>query len=226
MNKKGILDKIITSFPVLLAVILVLAIYLFLTGIAFSIKGAKAPDNVNYDAGLSERVLFNEVMINGERMSVIHGLIKEAIYKNEEAEIRSKIGFEKNQEEADNLRKRLAEIVGFTGRVYDEIEKELEGENLEIYNGEERCFVLKQEPTGKMQMEIIAIKIVNGQSKKLESEISDAERAYEEAGLIKNLKFSAYSSLLGRELDFSVKSYYGRCYNSKELLDLKEEKNE
>ena len=221
MNKKGILDKIITSFPVLLGVILVLTVYLVLSGIAFVIKGVNVPSSIEQDSGLNEGILFNEITIDGERMSIVHGLIKEASYKNEEHDIRNKIGNEQNAEEAEELRVKLKKIGDYTGKVDVEIEKEIERENLKNDDGEEKCFILKKEPVGILSTKVIALKAANGKAATLEKEIIDAGRVFEEAGLLSSLKLSIYSNLLSKELDFSIKSYYGKCYGIKALESLK-----
>jgi len=66
MNDKGQLDKIITTFPVMLLLFLLMAIYLFLAGGIFTLKGPSTPaylESVNLAGYSGGDIMFKELDI-------------------------------------------------------------------------------------------------------------------------------------------------------------------
>ena len=59
--KRGQLGKIITSFPVMILIFLIMAVYLLLTGLVFTIKGSSVPSEIS--SVELEPVLLKEINI-------------------------------------------------------------------------------------------------------------------------------------------------------------------
>ena len=74
MNNKAQLGRIITIFPVMLLIFIILGIYLITTGFAFLIKQPSVPANIN--SLDSEQILQKEITVNGEQTLLLNALIQ------------------------------------------------------------------------------------------------------------------------------------------------------
>lgn len=88
-DKGGQLGKIITTFPVMLLIFLIIGGYLILAGFAFGVKGVRVPASIE-EVNLNN-LLLKEIEINGEKITVLDALIKFEKYEIEKADIRKEI---------------------------------------------------------------------------------------------------------------------------------------
>ena len=76
-NKKGQLDKIISGFPVMISIVLIIGVFIFLS---FIIKEFKIPEKpqiiINNQDFANNSVLLQTIDVEGKKMLVIDGLIK------------------------------------------------------------------------------------------------------------------------------------------------------
>ncbi|MDP1695444.1 MAG: hypothetical protein Q8L29_00850 [archaeon] len=71
-NKKGQLGKVITSFPVMLAIFLLIAIFLAIVGMG----AIKKPEAFSSFTGVQDSILLEKVIVNGEEMTILDGFVK------------------------------------------------------------------------------------------------------------------------------------------------------
>src|SRR3989344_1158940 len=96
-DKGGQLGKIISTFPVMLLIFLIIIVYLVLAVFAFGVKGEKVPvsiEKVNLD-----NLLLKEIEINGEKITVLDALIKFEKREIEKADIIKEVEKFENKEE-------------------------------------------------------------------------------------------------------------------------------
>jgi len=99
MNNKAQLGRIITIFPVMLLIFIVLGIYLITTGFAFLIKQPSVPANIN--SLDSKQILQKEITVNGEQTIMLNALTQ---FKNKAIERSSlKQGLDKLVDKENNI---------------------------------------------------------------------------------------------------------------------------
>jgi len=72
MNKKGQIGKVITTFPIMLAIFLLMAVYLVIVGMG-AINGPKA---FIQSQGVEDSLLLKKVVVNGEEMTLLDGFVR------------------------------------------------------------------------------------------------------------------------------------------------------
>lgn len=71
MNKKGQIGKIITSFPIMLMIFLLMAIYLVIIGIG----SIDRPTAFSSFSGVRDSVLLEKVVVQGEEVTILDGFV-------------------------------------------------------------------------------------------------------------------------------------------------------
>jgi len=97
IGKRGQMGKIITSFPVLIGIFIVIGLFLFLSGVLAGLRGPNL-EKAYFESG-EEDLLLREVSIDGKEMLVFEAIVK---YRQGEVE----------REEVDGI---LKEIVNKDG---------------------------------------------------------------------------------------------------------------
>jgi len=97
LDKKGQLGKIITTFPIMLLIFLIIGGYLILAGFAFGVKGQKIPVSIE-EVNLGD-VIFKDIELNGEKIMLVDALIglDEGIIKREEIDRGLEKAFNENK---------------------------------------------------------------------------------------------------------------------------------
>lgn len=71
IDKKGQLGKLITAFPFLLAIVLLLALYLVVAGFFL-----QSPNPFPQAQGIDDSLLLEKVVVQGEEMTILDGFVK------------------------------------------------------------------------------------------------------------------------------------------------------
>ena len=228
-NKRGALElgKIITTIPIMILIFLVIAIYLILVVFIDFAKGPTVPAVLDFeDKGFNE-ILFKEINVDGELMSLVHGLIRAEINEMRCAIINSRLdGDPNNPIKSDQERIALIEernkCVNYIARVKEGLIKVLEKED-KIFEGV-GCFILCQscnvktgfKPSDLMKInsneEDISLRFKQGKfvGSRINLASSDIEtKIYTEKGLDNRLSFGFNAG--GMHKVFDIVYYYGRC---------------
>lgn len=220
MNRRGQSGKIIMTFGAIISVVLVIGILLVLSAFAFGIKQPEIPSQLESAEILEDSVLFKMIEVNGEKMTLLHGLMK--------ADINSR----KIQNIADLSFEEREKYLNFMARVKDGVIESLASES----ESKEMCFILCQTcntetgftPYNLMKIspneEDFVFRFEDGGLAGSPGELAATTEFYSIAGLDNRISFSITES--GKEREFNIVYYYGECYNSEALLELVEGKNE
>ncbi len=221
INSKGQLGKIITTIPVMIVIVFIIAIYLVLAGFAFKVRGENIPGFIE-SVGSSDVLLLDEISVDNKNILILDGFIKDKLYEDEIKILSEKIrarGFN-NLEEENAAKERLADISKYSRGLREGIRKGLEQNNLNNYNGEKQCFIaffeygLPALSNWRSARDIYLV-MENGNSDK--GDINELE-GYYDSGLLSLVKvpIKFYNS----EITFIVQGYYGRCYSNNELNEM------
>ena len=85
IGKRGQMGKIITSFPVLIGIFIVIGLFLFLSGVLAGLRGPNL-EKAYFESG-EEDLLLREVSIDGKEMLVFEAIVKYRKDKIEREEI-------------------------------------------------------------------------------------------------------------------------------------------
>lgn len=216
MNRRGVAGKIITSFPVMILIFFIIAIYIISAAVLYTVKGA--PSSLAIEGVELNNVLLKEIEIgdignSNKRELIFDGFSRERLFEEEEKKIRSKMqaGFD-NAEEESKAKERIAEIAAYGLKLRENIKKELIQINKKEYdNSRKQCFIVFLD-SGKAGLNNwqsardMYLIVGNGDIKN--GDVSELERYYNAglfAELLLPLKFE------GKEIDFFMQYYYGKC---------------
>lgn len=216
INKKGVLGKIFTSPFVMLLVVFIMGIGLFLAASIFLIKGANIPsviESVNI-----EESFFDRIKVRGEAMSIVHGLIKDSVYRGEEKNLKNKLnaGIITREE-----RVRLEEANLFYGELRKVIKEMFEKKTSET---NEQCLIIFLTDGRPVENNVdLARDIFFKFNKETERINSYDVNFYYDAGLLRKQEVF----IAKYKLPFVMQYYYGECYSLSELDNIiQERKNE
>lgn len=220
-NKKGvIIGKILSTLPIFLLIVFFTGIFFILAAYAITVEKGKTNIPGLIENFNSDDFLFGEINIDGERIVLFDGLVRDAIYRNEWDELYSKIqAGVLTQEE----RKRYEELnvvynAGFARNLRESIMHELEKDSLN-YKGEHLCFIAFFN-AGKPISERVKIgtRDIYFQLKDGNAETGDYAdlQKYYNKGLLKTFQFTVGSNALNNKekTGFIVQYYYGKCFGS------------
>lgn len=215
MNRKGVAGKIITSFPVMILVFFIIAIYIISAAVLYKVKGA--PSSLAIEGVELDNILLKEIVIgdggSSRRELIFDGFSKESLFEEEKRKIFSKMqaGFD-NAEEESKAKERIAEIVAYGQKLRENIKKELLQINKKEYdNSGKQCFIvfLDRGEAGLNNWQSardMYLIVGNGDIKN--GDVSELEKYYNAglfAELLLPLKFE------GKEIEFFMQYYYGKC---------------
>ena len=226
-EKKAVMGKILSTPIVLILIVLIMGVYLILAG---SISIIKKPSVAAAFDGFylsSDDVLFKEILIDGEKMSLAHGLIKADINERRcniiklrlEGDLRNPI---KSDDEREALRKEQIKCSNYMSKIKESLIKTLEAESL----SGESCFILCQSCNIKsgfksnQYMKInsnekdIALKFKDGKFLGSDFNLASGEivsEIYTQKELDERVSFSIEE--IGYKRQFNIVYYYGRCLN-------------
>ncbi len=183
LNKKAQLGKVISSFPVMLLIFLIIAVYLILSVFAIEIKSPSLPAITatipgDIESIETQSILLNEITIKGEKITILDALIK----------------FEEKEIERDDL--------------YDELKKFVDKNNniLLLAIGENK------NPGNNLGGEALQNYVIKFNEDKINSgSFSSTFANYRENGLLNQLSFNINTKDGLKKI--YIESYYGRQIN-------------
>lgn len=221
-NMRGQLGKIITTFPVMLLIFLVIVVYLLLSGFAFAVKSQSVPSVI--EGVWTDNVLLKEIKINNENTLILDGFIRDRLYEDEIKILNEKIRFGgfNNREEENAAKDRAADISRYGINLREGLIKNLGETNAGNYRGEKQCFIAffdygRPALNNWQFARDIYLRIEAGYIV-VKSDIGELERYYD-AGLLSLIKIPIKLEN-NIDIEFVMQSYYGRCYNPIELEEL------
>ncbi len=216
-DKRGIIARILSTIPTFFIIVLIMGFFLIVTGFFSLLRGANAPAFIEgvdaYDA--DNGVLFDVVEIDGERFMLLDGLIKDSLYRDGEKDIREriKVGGFSNAEEESSAKEKINDISRYGINLRESIKRLLEIKR-------EGCFISffeKGKPVLSNLRSSRDIYFVVNNGKVDNGNIGELE-AYYDAGLLIEKKLFVHDK--GKNIEFYMRFYYGRCYNYRELQEL------
>ena len=208
LNHKGQLGKIITSFPVFISIFVIIVIYLVFVAAVYGIKGANVPSSIK---GIElSNVLFNDIEVDGEKMSFLDGIIRADNYLARDEKIQEEL-LRASGIERERLLEESRKHINYMSKVKDALKNKLEKEN-----SGETCFMLFQGPGNIIRENIklennekdIYYRFKDGKGEKSPAVI-DMEFYYKEGHFNKLSSFTVKSDSFER--GYAISYYYGGC---------------
>ncbi len=212
LNKKGVAGKIITSFPVMILIFFIIAIYIISAAVLYKVKGA--PSSLAIEGVELDNVLLKEIMIGEKRALLIDGLVQDYTYNYELKKLGEKVRSGGASEEERKRYDKLGEIyqASYFNSLREGIKNVMKREK--GFDDRALCFIAffnRGNPISQNFIRSRDIYFVANRGDVKEGPTFDLERYYDKE-MLRIFEYDIKSkSFEGKDIRFVMQYYYGRC---------------